>query len=109
METIGIVLNIDKAQTEAFEAGFREMEAPTWLELYSGGALVMATLSRLDISTKSVEGAVQYLVVAIFGGSEGHHLHDNHPRFKEWNARADAFQIAEPFVFGGETVVRQGP
>ena len=29
------------------------------------GKLTMATLSRLDISTKTVKGAVQYLVVAI--------------------------------------------
>lgn len=109
METVGIVLNVDKAQADEFEKGFREMEAPTWLDLHGRGALTMATLSRCDISNKTVEGAVQYLVVAIFADETGHHQHDEHPRFKEWNARADAFQIAEPFVFGGPTVVKQGP
>jgi hypothetical protein len=69
----------------------------------------MATLTKLDITTKAVEGAAQYLVVAIFATDEGHHEHDNDPRFKAWNERADAFQVAEPFVFGGDTIVSQGP
>jgi quinol monooxygenase YgiN len=109
MQTVGIILNVGTDQAAEFERGFREMEAPTWAELHGLGKLTMATLSRLDISTKSVKGAVQYLVVAIFSDDEGHHLHDDHPRFKEWNARADAYQIAEPFVFGGDTIVNEGP
>ena len=109
MQTVGIVLNVDATKADEFERGFREMEAPTWAQLHGLGKLTMATLSRLDISTKKVQGAVQYLVVAIFSDDEGHHLHDEHPRFKEWNARADAYQIAEPYVFGGETIVNQGP
>jgi len=109
MQTVGIVLNVDANQTADFERGFREMEAPTWADLHGMGKLIMATLSRLDISTKTVKGAVQYLVVAIFADDEGHHLHDDHPRFKEWNARADAYQVGEPFVFGGDTIVHQGP
>lgn len=109
MQTVGIVLNVDADKADEFEHGFREMEAPTWAELHGLGKLTMATLSRLDISTKQVNGAVQYLVVAIFSDDEGHHLHDDHPRFKEWNARADGYQIAEPYVFGGDTVVSEGP
>jgi quinol monooxygenase YgiN len=105
MQTIGIVLNVGSAQTAEFEAGFREMELPTWLELRDRGLLRMATLTKLDISTRKVDGAVQYLVVAIFDDDEGHHAHDQHPRFEEWNKRADAFQVAEPFVFGGDTIV----
>ena len=109
MQTVGIVLNVGQDQAEAFERGFREMEAPTWGELHGMGKMTMATLSRLDISTKTVRGATQYLVVAIFPDDEGHHLHDQNPRFKEWNARADAFQVSEPFVFGGDTIVHEGP
>ena len=109
MQTVGIVLNVDKDQADEFERGFREMEAPTWRELHSRGTLTMATLSRLDISTKPSEGAVQYLIVAIFATDEGHHEHDDHPRFQEWNKKADAYQIAQPFVFGGDTIVSQGP
>jgi hypothetical protein len=109
MQTIGIVLNVGADQAEGFERGFREAEAPIWNDLHARGLLVMATLTKLDISTKTVDGAVQYLVVAIFATDEGHHVHDNDPRFHAWNERADAFQIAEPFVFGCDTIVNAGP
>ena len=109
MQTIGIVLNVGQDQAETFEAGFNEMEAPIWADLKARGALVMATLSKLDISTKPVAGATQYLVVAIFETDEGHHLHDSDPRFDAWNKRADAYQVAEPHVYGGDTIVSEGP
>jgi hypothetical protein len=85
------------------------MEAPIWADLHARGMLFMATLTKLDISTKSVDGARQYLVVAIFATDEGHHLHDGDPRFEAWNRQADAYQIAEPYVFGGDTIVSEGP
>ena len=109
MQTVGIVLNVGADQVDEFERGFREMEGPTWDDLHARGLLTMATLSRLDISTKKVEGAVQYLVVAIFSTDEGHHEHDSDPRFEKWNAKADAYQVAEPHVYGGETIVHVGP
>jgi len=109
VQTIGIVLNVGEDQVEAFERGFREMEAPIWADLHARGLLTMATLTKLDITTKAVEGAAQYLVVAIFATDEGHHVHDNDPRFDAWNKQADAYQLAEPFVFGGDTIVSQGP
>jgi hypothetical protein len=105
MQTIGIVLNVGDDHVDEFERGFREMEAPIWADLHSRGVLIMATLTRLDISTRKVDGASQYLVVAIFATEEGHHLHDQDPRFEAWNQRADAYQIAEPLVFGGDTIV----
>ena len=52
---------------------------------------------------------VQYLIVAIFATDEGHHVHDSDPRFEAWNTQADAYQIKEPFVFGGDTIVSAGP
>ena len=108
MQTVGIVLNVGADQAEEFETGFRAQEAPIWADLQARGLLVMATLSRLDISTMSVDGAVQYLVVAIFATDEGHHVHDSDPRFEAWNKRADAYQIAAPYVFGGDTIVNVG-
>lgn len=105
METIGIVLNVGSQHAADFEKGFRDMELPTWIDLRGRGLLTMATLSRLDISTKKVDDAVQYLVVAIFSSDEGHHVHDNDPRFAAWNKLADNYQVGEPFVFGGETIV----
>ena len=109
MQTIGIVLNVGRDRSEEFEAGFRSQEAPIWADLHARGLLVMATLSRLDISTKRAGEAVQYLVVAIFATDEGHHVHDSDPRFDAWNKQADAYQIEEPFVFGGDTIVNVGP
>lgn len=109
MQTIGIVLNVGHDQTGDFERGFREMEAPIWADLHARGVLTMATLTRLEISTKAVAGAVQYLVVAIFASDEGHHEHDSDPRFEAWNKRADAYRVAEPYVFGGDTIVNAGP
>jgi hypothetical protein len=109
MQTIGIVLNVGTDQVDEFERGFREMEAPIWEDLHGRGVLTMATLTRLDISTKEADGAVQYLVVAIFATDEGHHLHDNDPRFEKWNKRAEAYQVAEPDVYGGDTIVKVGP
>jgi quinol monooxygenase YgiN len=108
MQTIGIVLNVGKDQMEAFEEGFRTMEAPIWADLHARGIVIMATLTKLDISTKRAGAAVQYLVVAIFGNDQGHHEHDNDPRFDAWNRQADAYQVAEPFVFGGDTIVSVG-
>jgi hypothetical protein len=105
MQTIGIVLNVGRDQAGAFEQGFREMEAPIWADLHARGFLTMATLTRLDISTKKQSGAVQYLVVAIFATDEGHHLHDQDPRFEAWNKHADTYQIVEPYVFGGDSII----
>jgi hypothetical protein len=109
MQTIGIVLNVGHDQVDVFEGGFRAMEAPIWADLHGRGILIMATLTKLDISTKQADGAAQYLVVAIFATEEGHHEHDNDPRFDAWNRQADAYQVAEPFVFGGDTIVSEGP
>jgi hypothetical protein len=109
MQTIGIVLNVGSDQADAFERGFKAMEAPIWADLHARGALTMATLTKLDISTKAVDDAIQYLVVAIFATAEGHHLHDGDPRFEAWNRQADAYQVAEPYVFGGDTIVVEGP
>jgi hypothetical protein len=109
METVGIVLNVGLDEVSAFERGFREMEAPVWADLNARGVLTGATLTRLDISTEIRDRAIQYLVVAIFATEEGHHLHDNDPRFEAWNKRADAYQVAEPLVFGGTTIVSVGP
>jgi hypothetical protein len=109
MQTVGIVLNVGVDRTDEFEAGFREMEGPIWQDFHGRGVMQMATLSRLDITTKPIPDAVQYLVVVVFATDEGHELHDADPRFNAWNKRADTYQIADPYVFGGETIVHVGP
>ncbi len=106
METIAVVLSVDAGQVAAFEAGFREHELPIWQDFTARGVLVSASLSKMDISSRPVGGAVQYLIVAVFATGEGHTLHDNDPRFKAWNERADAFQLSDGMAFGGETLIR---
>ena len=109
MQTIAIVLNVAKDKADEFERGFRAQELPIWKDLSERGLLVMATLNRLEISTVRTEGAVQFLVAVVFATDEGHHAHDGDPRFEAWNREADAYQIAEPYVFGGDTIVNVGP
>ena len=106
METVAVVLNVDQDRAEEFEAGFRQHEVPVWRDLESRGLLVGATLNRMDISSRPVVGATQYLIVAIFATGEGHHAHDAHPGFEAWNKIADTYQVGDPMAFGGETVVR---
>jgi hypothetical protein len=108
METVTVILNVRQGGVEQFEAGFREHELPVWKDLAGRGELVAATLSRLDISSRPVDRAQQYMVVAIFATGEGHHAHDGHPGFQAWNAIADTYQVGDAMAFGGETVVRLG-
>jgi hypothetical protein len=105
VETVAIVLSVGKDKVEAFESGFRQQELPIWQDFRDRGILVRASLSRLDISSQPVGEATQYLVVAVFATGEGHHLHDQDPRFHAWNEAADAFQVGDPLAFGGETIL----
>jgi hypothetical protein len=108
METIAIVLSVGKDRVEEFERGFRDHELPVWEDLSSRGVLVRASLSRLAISAQRTPDATEYLVIAVFADGEGHHQHDSHPGFQAWNAMADAYQVAEPLAFGGETILHEG-
>jgi len=108
METIAIVLSVGKDRVEEFERGFEEHELAVWKDLASRGVLVRASLSRLEITTQRTLDATEYLVVAVFADGEGHHQHDSHPGFREWNEMADAYQVAEPLAFGGETILHVG-
>jgi hypothetical protein len=108
VETVTVVLNVLEEHVEAFEAGFREHELPVWQDLKGRGLLVAATLNRMEISSRPVSGAVQYLICAIFSTGEGHHAHDAHPGFEAWNKIADRYQTGDSLAFGGETVVKLG-
>jgi len=108
METVTVVLSVGKDRIDEFEAGFRRHELPVWQDLKARGLLAHASLNRLDISSRPVKGATQYLVVAIFTSGEGHHAHDDHPGFKAWNEIADTFQVGSALAFGGETIIQLG-
>jgi hypothetical protein len=108
VETIAVVLSVGEDQVEAFEQGFRDHELPIWQDFHGRGVMLSASLSKLDISSRSVDRATQYLIVVVFATGEGHHEHDNDPRFNAWNKEADAYQVGEPLAFGGETILRVG-
>ena len=108
METIAVVLSVKRDQVEAFEAGFRQHELPIWHDYEADGVMTRASLSRLDISSAPRDDAVQYLVVVDFATDEGHHRHDNDPRFQAWNKLADTYQVGDGMAFGGETLIKVG-
>lgn len=108
MEAVGIVLNVGRDHVEDFEQGFRQHELPIWEDYVSRGIMLHASLTRMDISTQRVEGAVQYLISVAFADGEGHHIHDADSRFQAWNELADTFQIAPPIVTGGEIIISAG-
>ncbi|HET9345319.1 MAG TPA: hypothetical protein VFO05_06425 [Candidatus Limnocylindrales bacterium] len=108
METIGVVLNVGADRVDEFLEGFRAHEVPVWQDLKARGALVSASINRLDISSRPVSGATQFLIVAVFATGEGHHEHDSHPGFEAWNEIADQYQVGDPMAFGGETVIAIG-
>jgi hypothetical protein len=106
METIAVVLSVKPDQVEAFEAGFRQHELPIWEDYRSRGIMTRASLTKMDISSVPRGDAVQYLIVVDFATGEGHHLHDNDPRFNEWNRIADAYQVGDGIALGGETLIK---
>ena len=108
METVAIVQSVGRDRVDEFERGFREHELPVWQDLAGRGVLVRASLSRLAITSQRTPDATQYLVIAVFADSEGHHQHDSHPGFQAWNTLADAYQVGEPLAFGGETILHAG-
>ena len=73
-------------------------DEPRLAGLQARGVIATATLSRLDIATRPVKGAADLWSTKIM----------TDPRFAAWNERADAYQIAQPLVFGGETIVSVG-
>ncbi len=108
MEAVGIVLNISRDHIEDFESGFRQHELPIWEDYVSRGIMLNASLTKMDISTLPVDGAVQYLISVAFATGEGHHIHDDDPRFQAWNEIAAAYHAAPPIVTGGEIIVSAG-
>lgn len=108
METIAVVLSVKPDQVEAFEAGFREHELPIWHDYEVKGVMTRASLTKMDISSIPRGDAVQYLIVVDFATGEGHHQHDDDPRFNAWNRIADAYQVGDGIALGGETILKVG-
>jgi hypothetical protein len=107
-QTVTVILSVGRDRVDEFERGFREHELPVWQDLLARQVLVRASLSPLEITTSGVEGAQQYMVVAVFASEEGHHEHDNHPGFEEWHKIADRYQVAGALAYGGDTILSVG-
>ncbi len=108
METIAVILSVKPDQVAAFETGFREHELPIWEDYKARGILLSASIAKMGISSVPRGDTVQYLIAVVFRDGEGHHLHDNDPRFNAWNALADAYQVGGGMAFGGETLIQVG-
>jgi hypothetical protein len=109
METVSIVLNVAKDKASEFERAFVEHEYPLWEEYHGRGDFIRASLSRMsDIADQPVEGAQQYLLIAVVPSRAQHNAHDEDPRFLAWLELAKTFQIAPPVVAGGDTFLQVG-
>ena len=70
METVAVVLNVGNDRVDEFLEGFRTHEVPVWEDLKGRGEMLRASISRLDISSRPVEGSTQFLIVAVFATGE---------------------------------------
>ena len=104
LQTNVIVVHIRSAEAKAFERLFAEEELPVWRELHADGALVSASLTRVDYGSEETDGVQDYAIVAVFHAMSGHSRHDDHPEFKAFLGKARAFQPAGPYVWGGRTL-----
>lgn len=111
-QTNAIVLRIAKDRTKEFEALFEAEQYPHWKEMHAGGQMLAASLTRVEYGSEEDDakegGYVNYVVVAKLTGMEAHTAHDNDPRFKEYDRKADAFQPEGPSVYGGTTIFEIG-
>jgi hypothetical protein len=105
VQTNAIVLRVRADDAEEFERGFREHEYPIWQDFSERGVLLSASLTRGEYGSHQTAGIVNYILTAVFEDMSGHTAHDNDPRFEAWNQMADRYQVEEPLVFGGTTLL----
>ncbi len=111
-QTNAIILRIDRKRTKEFEALFEAEQYPHWVEMHRKGQMLAASLTRVEYGSEEDDAKkgryVNYVVVAKLTGMEAHEAHDEDPRFKEYDKKADAFQPEGPSVYGGTTVFEIG-
>ncbi|HET7676590.1 MAG TPA: hypothetical protein VFK38_01945 [Candidatus Limnocylindrales bacterium] len=104
MQANHIILRISADRADEFERLFEKGELPIWRDLAARGLLVHASMTRVAFGTEEREGVRHYAIYAAFTSMAGHTAHDSDPRFKAYDAEADAFQPQQPLVFGGRTL-----
>ncbi len=111
-QTNAIILRIDAKRTKEFEALFEAEQYPHWQEMHRKGRMLAASLTRVDYGSEEDDakkaGYVNHVVVAKLTGMKAHEQHDEDPRFKEYDTKADAFQPEGPSVYGGHTIFEIG-
>ena len=110
MQTIGIVLNVGRDQVDAFERGFREMEAPIWAR----SARARPPDDGHPHAARHQHQEASRALRSPWWSPSSRPMRaitstTTIPRFEAWNKRADTYQVAEPFVFGGDSIVTEGP
>ena len=111
-QTNAIILRIDAKRTKEFEALFKAEQYPHWEEMHAKGQMLAASLTRVEYGSESddakKDGYVNYVVVAKLTGMKAHEAHDDDPRFKTYDEKADEFQPEGPSVYGGTTIFEIG-
>ena len=110
METVAVVLSVAQRPCRRVRARVPRARAADLGGFQRAGRDADRIAVAIDISTVGRGPDVsQYLIVVLFATGEGHHEHDNDPRFAAWNSIADAWQVRDGLAFGGETILRVGP
>jgi hypothetical protein len=105
-----IVLHIDAARTDEFEALFEAEELKRWDDYTRRGRFIEARLIKCAHSSLQGEGIQDYVLNVVAADQQAHHEHDSDPGFESYNQRADEFQPEEPTVtFGKVLFERKAP
>lgn len=102
-----LVIRIDKDRTADYERLFEADELPRWRDYHRRGLFKSARIFKSAFGSHESDEVANY-VITVEAADGAHHEHDNDPGFQSFNRRADAFQPAEPFVFGGEPLFSVG-
>lgn len=96
-----IVLQIDAAKTQEFEALFQAEEIPIWDDYTARGRFLEAILIKATGGGEGRAGIQHYILHVVMADSEAHHEHDNDPRFKALLEKAQKLQPEPPLVWFG--------
>jgi hypothetical protein len=106
-QTIAIILHIAADHAAEFEAMFEAEELPIWDDYTARGLFLDCSLTRVTGGGEEKEGVQDY-ILHIIATPEGHHQHDNDPRFASFLQRARQLQPAPPLVWFGDQIFERG-
>jgi hypothetical protein len=107
-EVTAIVLQIDAARTQEFEALFQAEEIPIWDDYTARGRFLEAMLIKSTGGGEGRPGIQHYILHVVVADSEAHHDHDHDPRFQAFLEKARQLQPAPPLVWFGLPIFERG-